>query len=264
MKKYYLILVFQLLLCWSLTAQNTSNEKPLSEAEKSAAKALKELVRTRQKELIAEHIQYPLYRDHYFNYVIRDKKEFVELFDRIFDEKQIENFCHAEWEYHFSVIREAHELCADYGNYYGEMDKSGKLLLTSITLSDSEMQYFKTLIEKDKKQLHESLRGHEKPYFLLLAGKYRIRVDEMPNGELRYASWSKDKPISSQPDLVIYGAETMGTRWYTSHTFKNGEFTYTFEDSVLGGLIFIVEKGDKTLLNISSNISVKYFRGYWR
>lgn len=262
MKKTLIILVFQLLFCWSLTAQNNFAEKPLSQAEKAAISTLKDHVLNKRKELIAEHIKFPLYRDKYFNYVIKDKKGFLEIFDRIFDEKQIENFFHAGWEYYYSVTTESHELLADYGSYYGEITPEGNLLLTSITLSESEKQYLKTLVEKDKKLLHESLRGHENPECIIFAGKYRIRIDEMPDGKLRYASWSKDKPISSAPDIVLHNGEMSGTRWWTSYTFKNGEFTYTFEDSILGGLTFVVEKNDKTILCITQNISVRYFRRY--
>lgn len=264
MKKYYLLLIIQLLFCWSLAAQNSALEKQLTQVEKSAINSLKQLMRTRQKELIAEHIQYPLYRDKYFNCVIRNKQEFLEVFDLIFDEKQAENFCQSEWEYIFSPLNETHNLMGSRGIFHGEFDKNGKLLLTSIYLSESEVQYLQTLIEKDKKQLHESLRDYKKPYCIIFAGKYRIRIDEMPDGELRYASWNRDKPISSPADLVIYKCEVMGNRWWTSHTFKNGEFTYTFEDSTTGGLTFVVERGNRTLLSITNNISVKYYKGfYW-
>ena len=267
MKKLYLILVLQILLCWNLTAQSSSQNKPLGATEKAAISDLKELVRTRQKERIADHIKYPLVRDKYFNYIIKDKTEFLKVFDRLFDEKQIEKFCQAEWEYRFSVDTEEFNLLADCGNYYGEIAQNGNLLLNSISLSESELQHLKTLIEIDKKQLHESLRGHTKPVCIIYAGKYRIRIDRMPNGKFRYASWSKDKPISSPADLVIYGGEVMGNRWWETYTFVNGKYSYVFSDSLLDGYSFVVEKNEngesKTILSIENGISVKYYRARW-
>ena len=51
---------------------------------------------------------------------------------------------------------------------------------------------------------------------LLFAGKYRIRIDLIRDGNIRYSSWKKDAAISAIPDLVIYGGKRWGNRWVTS------------------------------------------------
>ena len=243
-------------------------KKPLTQTEKSAINALKELVRTRQKELIAEHIEYPFYREAYFDYVIRDKQEFLKLFDRIFDEKQIEEFCQSEWKDYYHSLTLKRLLYGQRG-FYGILSSENKLVLTSVPHSDSEKQYLETLIEKDRQQLHESLRDYEEPRWIVSAGKYRIRIDRMPNGKLRYASWSKDKPISAPADLVIIGGEHDATLWWGSYTFKNGEYTYHVWYSVMGpadGPFKALEvfKGDKRILYYTDDsVIIKEFGVYY-
>ena len=265
MKKFYLILVIQFLFCWSLTAQ----EDGLSETEKAAIGKMKELMRTRQKELIAEHIAYPFYREAYFDYVIQNTQEFLEVFDRIFDEKKIEQFCLSEWSDYRHPLTEERSLCGNNGKFYAMLSPKNELIITRSTHSDSEKQYLETLIEKDRQQLHESLRGYEEPVWIVYAGKYRIRIDRMPNGKLRYASWNKDKPISAPADLVIIGGEYGGARWGDSYTFKNGEYTYIVWSNVIGPAdgpfeALKVFKGDKRILYYTDdNVIVKEFGRYY-
>ena len=264
MKKLYLILVFQILFCWSLTAQ----EDGLSETEKAAIGKMKELMRTRQKELIAEHIAYPFYREAYFDYVIQNKQEFLEVFDRIFDEKKIEQFCLSEWSDYRHPLTEERSLCGNNGKFYAMLSPKNELIIVVSTHSDSEKQYLETLIEKDRQQLHESLRGHKEPVWIVFAGKYRIRIDRMPSGELRYASWNKNKPISAPADLVLLGGTCDGARWWDEYTFKNGEYTYKVWFSLIGpadGPFKALEvfKGDKQILYYHDNdVIIKEFNRY--
>ena len=265
MKKLYLILVFQFVFCWNLTAQ----EYGLSETEKAAIGKMKELMRTRQKELIAEHIAYPFYREAYFDYVIQNKQEFLEVFDRIFDEKKIEQFCLSEWRDERHPLTDERFLCGNNGHFYAILSSKNELIIVVSSHSDSEKQYLETLIEKDRQQLHESLRDYEKPGWIASAGKYRIRIDRMSNGKLRYASWNKDKPISAPADLVIIGGEHDGSRWWDSFTFKNGEYTYNLWHNVMGpanGPFRALEvfKGDKRILYYTDdNVIVKEFGYYY-
>ena len=76
--------------------------------------------------------------------------------------------------------------------------------------------YIQRLIDIERKSLHPSLRNYVEPICLLFAGKYRIRIDLMHDGNIRYSSWKKDAATSDIPDLVIYGGKRWGNRWGTS------------------------------------------------
>lgn len=72
--------------------------------------------------------------------------------------------------------------------------------------------------------LHPSLK-----HFKSLAGIYQtdtelIRIDELKDDSFRYSAWSKSKPMSSKPELVMTG----GKRGIIKNAivFKNGNYTY--------------------------------------
>ncbi len=72
--------------------------------------------------------------------------------------------------------------------------------------------------------LHPSLRD-----FKRLAGVYQtdtelIRIDKLRDDTFRYAAWSKSKPMSSEPELVLYGGKTGIIE--NAIVFRNDDYTY--------------------------------------
>ena len=49
-------------------------------------------------------------------------------------------------------------------------------------------------IKKDKLKLQPSMRRFTKPVLYWVTKSYRIRIDELADGNFRYASWNKGKP----------------------------------------------------------------------
>ena len=71
-------------------------------------------------------------------------------------------------------------------------------------------------------------------------GKHKIRVDQMPNGTYRYASWNKKTPWSSAPELIfINGTFDKKTEQYVFH---NKEYEYRVEKDTL----VILKSGKQT------------------
>ena len=70
----------------------TAPQKELTINEKIAINNLKDHVTYRRKEVVAKQIKYPLTRCSYFDYYIKDQKDFINSFDIIFDVKQIDDF----------------------------------------------------------------------------------------------------------------------------------------------------------------------------
>lgn len=72
--------------------------------------------------------------------------------------------------------------------------------------------------------LHPSLRD-----FQYLAGIYRtksklIRIDALRDQTYRYSVWPKSKPMSTEPELVLYGGQSGIVE--NAIVFKNGDYTY--------------------------------------
>ena len=256
MKRLYLISIFlSFASCFGLSSQ----DKELTMNEKIGINNLKDHVMYKRKEAVAKQVVFPLERCSYFGYVIHNQKDFINSFDTIFDSNQIEKFQKSEWEYIFTPVYEYYYLHGS--GYLGEFNDEGILYLTHIQRSETEQQYIKELIEKEKQTLHISLRNYLEPVCTILAGKYRIRIDRMHNNELRYASWRKDAETSTAPDLVILGGKVWGTRWGTNYDFINGEYEYSLEDYILSdcGPIFTVSKNNQTILTIDSDVKVITF-----
>lgn len=108
--------------------------------EKIGINNLKDHVTYKRKEAVAKHIIFPLKRGSYFDYYIKDQQDFINSFDIIFDDKQIERFRTSEWSYIFFPTYRYYSLQG--GDYMGEFDDEGKLLLSSISLSESEKNIF--------------------------------------------------------------------------------------------------------------------------
>lgn len=82
--------------------------------------------------------------------------------------------------------------------------------------------------------LHPSLHQFRSVVFLYRTRSYTIRVDEMPDGSYRYASWNRGKKISQQPDLVLYdGILYEGTDLYMFY-----KDSYMYEVSLNGVSVY--------------------------
>lgn len=260
MTKYYLIeVLFIITICTDLAGQ----DKVLTTNEKIGINNLKDHVTYRRKEVVAKQIVFPLERCEYFDYHIENSSDFINLFDTIFDSKQIEKFQASKWEYIYVPMFEYYSLQGE--GYIGEFNEDGIINLIHIPLSESEAIYIQELIDNEKQCLHPTIRNYLEPVCLLFAGKYRIRIDLMQDGNIRYSSWKRDAVISAIPDLVIYGGKRWGSRWGTNYDFKNGEYEYHIEDYFVGeGPCLNVSKNGKTIMDISPNdIQIKRFSKSW-
>ena len=113
-------------------------------------------------------------------------------------------------------------------------------------------------------KLHKSLCNYERNIVVLDNGTWIIRIDKMPDGTFRYASW-KNKECSEEPDLITGNGsytESKIEKGYNSkqekYIFKNGEYSYDiswildYAFSLLNPTDWLVEvkRGDKVLMRI--------------
>lgn len=260
MWKYFLIAIS----CIIFTNNDiVAQDKELTLNEKISINNLKDHIIHKRKGAVAKQIKYPLERCEYFDLYINEENDFIDSFDQIFDSIQRDEFKTINWGYMFIPTVECFLLQG--GGCSGMFDNDGILYLTHIPLSKSEIHLIQELIKREKNCLHPSIRNYSEPVCLLFADKYRIRIDLMQDGKIRYSSWKKDAAISAIPDLVIYDGQRWGSRWGTNYDFKNGEYEYSLSDYFLGdGPCFYVRKNGETIMEITpDDIQIKRFSKSW-
>jgi hypothetical protein len=91
----------------------------------------------------------------------------------------------------------------------------------------------KMLNDKTKSIIYTSLKEFESNILILISKNLELRIDFTAAGKYRYASWSKGKPISQKPDLVITNGivDIQGSAGGASWVFKNKNWTYTVTDA---------------------------------
>ena len=76
--------------------------------------------------------------------------------------------------------------------------------------------------------LHTSVREFEQPVLCWQTEQFRVRVDRMPDGVLRYASWPREAALDAEPSLVLTGGEHRldGSGGNEYYEWRNGAHTY--------------------------------------
>jgi len=135
--------------------------------------------------------------------------------------------------YNDSVIFEHH---GGYGLVGGPfdgdiwIDENGKI--TSVNYSSKkEIELRKKLTEKIQSQIYPGVNSWDENVLVARSENLLIRIDHTQKG-IRYVSWSKQRPTSEKPDLILFDGveEAEGTEGGWTWTFKNGEWTYIVDD----------------------------------
>jgi uncharacterized glyoxalase superfamily protein PhnB len=174
---------------------------------------------------LAKFVNYPLQRPNPIP-DIKNAKEFVAYYPNLFDakfKKLVPKFNQKE----VFVKNGLYGMVGDV--FHGEIwyDESG---IVSINyFSEKEMSLEKSLTKMIQSVIHPSVNQWESNVFVGKSKNLLVRVDRLQNGDLRYASWSKGKPIGQKPDLVILKGEEVheGTMGSTFWTFTNNNWKYT-------------------------------------
>ena len=70
--------------------------------------------------------------------------------------------------------------------------------------------------------LYEPLRNYVTSYQHFKAGYVQVRVDSLPDGQLRYTAWEREQDISEKPNIVLYG-KRVGDEY---HFYNPPTYTY--------------------------------------
>jgi hypothetical protein len=206
------------------------------------------------KEAIAERMVFP-FRRFYPIPDIKNKTEFIERFDELFDLTFKNEILASKPESDWSEVG-WRGIMLNRGSLW--MNTEGKIYAIN-NQTDAEQKIFLEYCNIDKLKLHPSLLAFKKPLVIIETAKFRIRIDELENGDYRYASWAISKEMKELPDLVILKGkvEFSGTGGNHSYTFNNGLYTYICSIYVIGSS----ETPDSDLLVQKKGKDILYQRG---
>jgi hypothetical protein len=211
---YFVLFVFIYQFCFS--------QKLDKQSEKNVKNFIDNIKNNRKLD-IADNVKYPIYRSYPIP-EIKNKNEFIKRYDEIFDEKLKNQIIKSSLSKDWALVGERGIML-----YNGLLwlDDAGTLISVNYQ-SKFENNQKKQLIANEKKTLHFSIAKFKEPICFLQTSKYKIRIDDLGNENLRYSSWRIDKPMTDKPDLVITNGKIvfdgMGGNHY--YDFINGNFRY--------------------------------------
>ena len=176
-------------------------------------------------------ISFPLIRSYPIP-SIKDSSELRLRFAEVFDDSLVAMITSSDIDNDWSEVGWRGIMLANGALW---LDTDGKLLRVNYQ-SAVEASREKELIEKDRNAVHPSLREFEYPDVVLETAKFRIRIDGMPDGTYRYASWGINKQMSEEPDLILKRGVVnfLGSGGNHEYVFVSGDFKYICSINILG------------------------------
>lgn len=237
------------------TNQNQENALQDDKLKEDVVASINNIIDLFKKKDIAEIskiISYPLQREYPIP-SIKNKEDFKIRFSQVFDQYLIDKIANSKIEQWSEV------------GWRGIMLDNGDLWITSsdgiITSvnhqSDIEKKLIIDLIEKDKANLHASLKIFKKPTYKIKTKTSLIRIDEVSENVYRFASWKKNEKESSKPDIIMGNGvvEYDGTGGNHYIIFEDGSTKYKVYRFIMGAeedtpdVTVEIEKDGKTLLS---------------
>lgn len=180
-------------------------------------------VKNDKREAVAAIVSYPLKREYPIP-PIKNKADFVKRYSEIFDVKLKTEIIKSNPAKDWSQMG-WRGIMLNQGTVW--IDEDGRLISINYQ-SKFEKDLKSAIIAEDKTKLHPSIAKFKTPECVLETSKFRVRIDDLGNGNYRYASWSIKKGMNVEPDLVIRNGKWFqeGTGGNHRFEFKKGEFIY--------------------------------------
>lgn len=215
--KLILALIVLHSFCFQASAQN------LKAQELSNVNRFINLVKNNQTGKLSSVVVYPFERKHPLTKVT-DAKSFVLRYNDIFDPNLIGIISRSDPKKDWTVMGHQGIMLLD-GIVW--LDTDGKLKSVNYH-SDKEFKQRQKLIHIEKSNLNTSLSKFREPIIKMSTKQFSIRIDDLGNGNYRYASWPKGISLKEKPDLVITHGKLIpdGSGGNYKFAFKNGTYTY--------------------------------------
>lgn len=220
MKKY--LILTAALLCTTLHAY--CQRKTSAEIQQQRAiQNFIDMVGHKQIAKLAAITQYPLRRQYPLP-AIKNKEDMIKRFNEVFDDSIVKAIGKSNPKNDWSEVGWRGIMLFN-GDIW--LDDKGRLIAVNYQNKGERIRRDQ-LIAAERKKLHESLRQFIRPVLILETKKYRIRIDEIAEGEYRYASWPLTAKTGDKPDLIVNKGtlDFDGTGGNHSYKFTNAGYTY--------------------------------------
>ncbi|MCR8709885.1 hypothetical protein [Aliarcobacter butzleri] len=195
-------------------------------------------------------VEYPLTRQYPIPN-IKDKENFKQRFNEIFDKKILETINNSKIEDWERMGGKGFML----GNGVIWLDYDTNKIIAINYQSDFEKRLREDLIREEKEQLDSSIKEFIEPTYKIKTKNFLIRIDKIDGSKYRYSSWKIGKSESSKPDLVLSNGKidfsgSGGNRFFT---FSNKNYKYMvyidiYVSTGFNDISLEVLKDDKTIL----------------
>ncbi|MFT6789089.1 MAG: hypothetical protein ACJAVX_002459 [Pseudoalteromonas rhizosphaerae] len=183
------------------------------------------------KAAVAALVSYPLKRS-YPVPAINNQAELVERFEQVFDPQLTAQIANSNIDTDWNKVG-WRGIMLNSGIVW--VDSNGKIIGINYKTAKEQL-LAKRLIAADKQALHPSVNTFAEPILDWQTAKFRIRIDDLGDGNFRYVSWSIDKKLSDKPDIVLVNGDIKfdGSGGNHSYTFNNGRYSYVLQVTVIG------------------------------
>jgi len=231
----------------------TQSSFALEPQQKQVVSKLIEAFKQNNRVAVVNMVSYPLERQAPIP-AINNQNEFMQRYDEVFDRTLLNTIIrsniHTDWD---NIGWQGVIL----NNGIVALDPDGNI--TEIKHVSSFEQTFLNRIQAEKiakrdpkgrRALHRSVNEYNQALVELTTNRFHIRVDEVAQGQLRYASWALNKNTSDVPDLILNNGRMLpGSGRNQRFIFNDGTSSYelsvhsTGASAVPAALLEVYEKG---------------------
>jgi hypothetical protein len=233
-----------------------ANGQVTNKEYKNVVQEFIDCIKNKKKEAVALKMSFPFNRQYPIP-PIKNKQEFIERYTEVFDDSLTGMIAKSRPATDWSEMG-WRGIMLFQGTVW--LDYDGRLISVNYQ-SDFERKKCEALIAKEKAEIHSSLKKFKIPVCVLETTKFRIRIDDLGEGNYRYASWPVNQKMSESPEVILesgkYIAEGSGDNH--RYEFKNKEYTYQCSINVVREDSFppaslTVSKGGKVILSQNAQI----------
>lgn len=204
-----------------------------TEEQTEIVNQFKNWVATDNLDSIAANTSFPLNREYPLP-DLKNEKEFRAIYPNIFNAELKKIIKNSDAEGDWTVMG-SEGIMLDRGTVW--LDYEGALIGVNYQ-SPIEKQEREKLIEAERLDVHTSLRVFKNPILIMRTSRFIVRIDELENGQYRYASWRAGKNQSEKPDLTLSNGEMkfQGSGGNHSYEFSSGRYKYICDIISLGSI----------------------------
>ncbi len=216
------------LLPYSLLLLSLFTNQAFAVEEKDVAKVQNviEAFKSGNMASIAKMVSYPLFTESN-SMPINNPYEFVSRFDEVFDQNLLKSIISSDARIDWNTVGWRGIMLFD-GDVW--LDHDGYILSvkpSKIYAANKNANRSKVLT-RGRSALHRSISNYAQSVLEWKTNHYHVRVDDMGNGSLRYASWPVNSSTINKPDIVLSNGrkEVDTTGRNHRYVFNNGNFSY--------------------------------------